>query len=74
MLLAVFLNSICIPNVSVVLISYNKPYGEPLEAIKFELDEFDIDNSLYKFMQVFDFYFAPVDNNRYLLEVRVAKY
>lgn len=72
MLLAVFLNSIRIPNVSMVLIYYDQPFGEPLEALKAELDEYDIENSPYKFMRVFAFDIVPVDN-RYLLEVKVAK-
>lgn len=72
MLLAVFLNSIRLLDVKVFLICYDRPYGEPLEVVKFYLDEYDLDASPYKFMQVFDFDLCPAVDG-YNLEVKIYK-
>ncbi|MEM0173837.1 MAG: hypothetical protein QXI16_04960, partial [Sulfolobaceae archaeon] len=72
MLLAVFLNSIRLLDVKVFLICYDRPYGEPLEVVKFNLDEYDLDASPYKFMQVFAFDLCPAVDG-YNLEVKIYK-
>lgn len=73
MLLAVFLNSIALYNVDVVLKRYDKPYGELLEVCHFNLNGYDLEESPYKFMRVFDFYLYALDDG-YQLSVKVTSW
>lgn len=73
MLLAVFLNSIGLYNVDVILKRYDKPYGELLEVCKFNLNGYDLEDSPYKFMRVFDFYLYAWDDG-YQLSVKVTNW
>lgn len=73
MLLAVFLNSLGLYNVDVLLQRYNKPYGEVVEVVKFKLDGYDLEDSPYKFMKVFNFYLYALDDG-YHLHVDVSKW